>query len=182
MSLHPDADAFIKAILDNPADITTRLVFADWLEESGEFSNVAWARYIRLKEEAIRHAPNSSERQKLKQQATAYASGIKTKLAIPAVWLGERLVLLRQLLPVSHLKPMLAGYELSQGLTDLLWEFIARQDVIMPLAGSERCLWLAMADPTNIDRIRILSLILRKEIVPVQASAEEIQAAVNFYY
>jgi uncharacterized protein (TIGR02996 family) len=182
MSLHPDADAFIQAILDNLADVTTRLVFADWLEESGEASNVAWANYIRLKEEANRYPPNSPDRQQLKQRAAAYASGIKTKLPIPAVWLGGKLVLLRQLLPVSCLKPILAGYELSQDLTNLLWEFIARQDVIMPLAGNERCLWLAMANPTDTVRIGILSHVLRKEIIPVQASTEELLAAINFYY
>ena len=36
MTSHPDADAFMRAILRDPADVTTRLVFADWLEETGE--------------------------------------------------------------------------------------------------------------------------------------------------
>ena len=32
MSFHPDADAFLRAILDNLDDATPRLIFADWLE------------------------------------------------------------------------------------------------------------------------------------------------------
>jgi type IV pilus assembly protein PilB len=55
MSSHPDADAFVSAILRNPAEVTTRLVFADWLEETGDPSNVAWAQFIRLNVEADRH-------------------------------------------------------------------------------------------------------------------------------
>src|SRR5262245_64336616 len=48
MSSHPDADAFVRAILRDPPDVTTRLVFADWLEETGDPSNVAWAHFIRM--------------------------------------------------------------------------------------------------------------------------------------
>ncbi len=52
MFSHPDADAFMRSYLRKPTDATTRLIFADWLEETGDESNVAWARYIRLKVEA----------------------------------------------------------------------------------------------------------------------------------
>ena len=40
----PSADAFMRRILADPADPVPRLVFADWLEESGKSSNLAWAR------------------------------------------------------------------------------------------------------------------------------------------
>lgn len=46
-----EAHAFLKSILADPVNPLPRLVFADWLEESGTRSNVAWAKYLRLAEE-----------------------------------------------------------------------------------------------------------------------------------
>jgi uncharacterized protein (TIGR02996 family) len=39
--------AFLRAILDQPADDTARLVFADWLDENGDATDRARARFIR---------------------------------------------------------------------------------------------------------------------------------------
>ena len=38
--------AFVSAILDNPADDTVRLVFADWLDEHGEPERAEFIRAI----------------------------------------------------------------------------------------------------------------------------------------
>jgi uncharacterized protein (TIGR02996 family) len=35
MSLHPDAEALIRAIFDRPSDDTPKLVLADWLDDTG---------------------------------------------------------------------------------------------------------------------------------------------------
>jgi uncharacterized protein (TIGR02996 family) len=43
-----DREALLQTILDNPDDDLPRLIFADWLEETGEPSNVARAEFIRL--------------------------------------------------------------------------------------------------------------------------------------
>jgi uncharacterized protein (TIGR02996 family) len=38
-------DAFIQAIIDNPEDDATRLIFADWLEENGQPERAGFIRY-----------------------------------------------------------------------------------------------------------------------------------------
>ena len=43
--MHPEADAFLDAIFDNPDDDTPRLVYADWLQEHGQEN---YAQFIRL--------------------------------------------------------------------------------------------------------------------------------------
>jgi uncharacterized protein (TIGR02996 family) len=49
--MHPEADAFLDAIFDNPADDTPRLVYADWLQEHGQEN---YAQFIRLQCAAAR--------------------------------------------------------------------------------------------------------------------------------
>jgi uncharacterized protein (TIGR02996 family) len=43
-----DEDEFLKKILDNPADDTTRLVYADWLDEQGDPLSSAKSQFLRL--------------------------------------------------------------------------------------------------------------------------------------
>ena len=45
--MNPERQAFLKAIEENPYDFTTRLIFADWLEEFGEdkdYEEAVWQR------------------------------------------------------------------------------------------------------------------------------------------
>src|SRR5687768_10495800 len=51
-----ERDAFVRSVADSPEDDTTRLVFADWLEEHGEETR---ARFIRAQCEAARFKPGS---------------------------------------------------------------------------------------------------------------------------
>ena len=46
---HVSADAFVRRIIADPADPLPRLVFADWLEESGDPADAAWAHYLRAR-------------------------------------------------------------------------------------------------------------------------------------
>ncbi len=48
-----DGELLLRAIFNNPAEDTPRLVYADWLEEQGEHD---WAEFIRT-EVAVEHAP-----------------------------------------------------------------------------------------------------------------------------
>ncbi|AMV29232.1 Leucine Rich repeats (2 copies) [Gemmata sp. SH-PL17] len=53
-----DERAFLKAICDQPADDTVRLVFADWLEEHGQ---AARANFIRTQIELVHTPPGTDE-------------------------------------------------------------------------------------------------------------------------
>jgi uncharacterized protein (TIGR02996 family) len=41
-------DAFLRAILDDPGNDTTRLVYADWLDDQGDAGSAARAEFLRL--------------------------------------------------------------------------------------------------------------------------------------
>ena len=55
------SDGLVRRILADPGDALTRLVFADWLEESGDPDHEAWAVYIRLRARA-NDDPNAIDR------------------------------------------------------------------------------------------------------------------------
>src|SRR5262249_13049333 len=63
--------AFHKAIVANPADLTSRLVYADFLEETGEPSDVARGEVIRSPIEADGLPPNDPRRKELLEKADA---------------------------------------------------------------------------------------------------------------
>jgi uncharacterized protein (TIGR02996 family) len=181
MSLHPDADAFMRAILDNPTEVTTRLVFADWLEETGGTSNVAWASYIRLMAETNAQ-PASAEYEEQQRKAMIFARSIQTKLPLAAGWQSEQLPLLLKLLPSANVTLALSGYEIPRPIFELIPESVARENVLIPLSLEHGFLWLAMVDPANTSAINTLKLILDIDIMPVQASAEEILNAIDTHY
>src|SRR5215471_8027728 len=58
----PTEDDFVQALLDDPDDYTTRLVFADWLEEHG---NAARAEFLRVQTELARWVPDLRRRTEL---------------------------------------------------------------------------------------------------------------------
>ncbi len=45
--MHDERD-FLRKLLENPADDTTRLVYADWLDEQGDPASVQKAEFLRL--------------------------------------------------------------------------------------------------------------------------------------
>jgi uncharacterized protein (TIGR02996 family) len=63
-----ESSAFIRMISDNPDDDVPRLVYADWLEESGEELNMARAEFIRLDIRMHRLPPGDDERRELREK------------------------------------------------------------------------------------------------------------------
>jgi uncharacterized protein (TIGR02996 family) len=181
-SLTPEAEVWVRAILDNPSDVSRRLAFANWLEKTGEQSNVAWAWFIKLREEANHYPPNSLDRTQLLDKASAFAEFIQTQLHIPTTWLSEQYSVLLRLLPRTHIRPVLGGCELSKTLLKRLLDMHARKYCVIPVARSKQTYWIAMTNPNDTEKIEALKDIIKKDVVPVQASAEEILAAINFFY
>ncbi|HJZ56477.1 MAG TPA: TIGR02996 domain-containing protein, partial [Gemmataceae bacterium] len=188
MSSHPDADAFMRGYLRNPPDATTRLVFADWLEETGQPWNAAWAYYIRLKAEADRYPFGSHEWKELEEQASGYAPKIRARLTIPAKrFVGYPRSLL-QLLPASNITVKLADFEIPQALLELMPESVARENVVLPLDLQGRVLLVVAADldmpnpDWNHDRLEKLEFILNRTVVAVRGDADEIRDVMNLRY
>jgi uncharacterized protein (TIGR02996 family) len=64
-----DDAAFLRAIISEPADDTARLVYADFLEETGDPVQVARAEFIRTQIEAHALHPNHPRRAELERHA-----------------------------------------------------------------------------------------------------------------
>jgi type IV pilus assembly protein PilB len=179
MSSHPDADAFMRKYLEEPTDATARLVFADWLEETGEAHNAAWAQFIRLKAEAGRYTLNSPERPALDRRADQYAPKIRARLTIPAaLFVGYPRSLL-QLLPPANIVVRLAGFEVPLAVLELMPESVARENLVLPLASQGRAFILAAADPRDADLVQKLEFILNRNIVLVGGEREDLIDAIN---
>jgi uncharacterized protein (TIGR02996 family) len=72
-----DEAAFLRTILDNPADDAPRLVYADWLDERGDDMSVRKARFLRTTA-AHAHAVRSRSRDRkvLAQRLNGMALGL----------------------------------------------------------------------------------------------------------
>ncbi|MCI0705454.1 MAG: TIGR02996 domain-containing protein [Planctomycetia bacterium] len=179
MFSHPDADAFMRKYLEQPTDTTTRLVFADWLEESGQKHNAAWAYYIRLNIEADRYPQRSRERRELHRQAEEYVPKIRAQLTISAKLFTDYPKSFLQLLPAPNITVRLANFEIPLAVLELMPESVARENLVLPLDMQGRTLLVAAADPHDFDTAQKLEFILNREIVLVGAAREDMQEAID---
>jgi uncharacterized protein (TIGR02996 family) len=182
MRSHPDADAFVRAALHQPEDVTARLVFADWLDETGAEHNAAWAQFIRLNIEATRYTPRSDERRRLEQQADEQAPLIRAKLSVPAKLFVQHPIPLLELLPAPNLTVRLAEFELARQVRELMPESLARAHLLLPLDMLRRTFLLAAADPMDSDTAQKLGFILNCHIVLVHAEPEDVRESINRSY
>lgn len=172
----------MRACLEQPADATARLVFADWLEETGEPHSTAWAHYIRLMAEAARHEPGSVECGVLIRRAADLAPEIRARLTIRAKTFVDDPESLLQLLPAPSITVRLARFEIPRQALELVPEPVARENLVLPLDLQERMLLIAAADPDSYETCQKLEFILNCDIVSVRAECEDIQQAIDRGY
>lgn len=182
MQSHPDADAFMRSYLAQPADATTRLIFADWLDETGEPHNAAWAHFIRLKAEAGRYTLNSYERPELDRQADACVPLIRARLVISAKLFVNDPNALLQLLPSPNITVRLAGFDIEPPIFELMPESLARENLVVPLDLRGRTLLVATADPHNSDTAQKLEFILNKDIILLHAERDDVRQTIDDLY
>jgi uncharacterized protein (TIGR02996 family) len=179
MHAHPDADAFVRAILRDPADLTTRLVFADWLEETGDPSNVAWAQFIRLMAEADRHQLGSQVRSDLEHQASGHAQEIRTALVITTALLLRDPTPLLAVLPAWRIRVEMRGTDTPCAVIEVLHESVARECKVLPLYLRGRTLLVAMADPSQQEIPEKPSFILNKALIAVRVETQDLESEID---
>lgn len=182
MITHPDADSFMRVALRDPTDLTTRLIFADWLEDTGEPSNVAWARYIRLKAEAAQLRFGSPDWAEREADAAGQAWRVRANLTIPTALFVDYPRSLLQLLPAPNITVRLDGFDVPQHLVDLLPESVARDHLVLPLDQQEGVLLLAASDPHNCDTVDRVRFILNRDVVAVRAEPDDVALAIERHY
>lgn len=155
----PNADAFMTRILADPTDPLPRLVFADWLEETGTSSNIAWARYLRLADELANTSASDPRHRKLAALQTHISRSIRAKLTFRAETLTEHPDAMLRVLPPRNLVVNADTVVLKQSLLELVPESVARENRLLPMAelGPRVYLFAAVEpDPGLIERIRFI--------------------------
>lgn len=146
----PNADAFMRRILADPTDPVPRLVFADWLEETGTSSNIAWARYLRLADELANADADDPRRPKLARMLGRISRSIRAKLTFRAETLTAYPDAMLQLLPPRNLVVNVDTVVLKQSLLERVPESIAREYRLLLMGILEdRSYLFAAAEPTE---------------------------------
>ena len=105
----PAADALMAAVLANPADPLRRLVFADYLDDTGTPGNAAWAEYLRLRAAAAGET-TALKRELLWDAAADAATKIVAGLTLPAATFLADVTSFRDLLPGERFTLLLDGF------------------------------------------------------------------------
>lgn len=180
--LHPEADAFVRGILANPADRVRRLVFADWLEERCEPSATAWAEYLRLQAERETIPADHPRLPELRKRAAACRPAIRARLRLPLRAVRHGFLPLLRLLPPANLCIQFADAVIPWALLELIPECIARENEVLPVELVGRILAVAVPSPPPAQLVAKLRFILNQEVVCFSAEANDFREAIDFFY
>ena len=76
----------------------------------------------------------------------------------------------------------LEGRQIPNSVIELVTESMARENIVIPIESDGESVVIAMHNPNNIEIIDKLRFVLNREIRPVMAPLEAIQAAINRHY
>ncbi len=76
----------------------------------------------------------------------------------------------------------LDGRQIPNSVIELVTESMARENIVIPIESEGESVVIAMHNPNNIEVIDKLRFVLNREIRPVMAPMEAIQAAINRHY
>jgi uncharacterized protein (TIGR02996 family) len=171
------ANQFMRTILAEPDGDVPRLIFADWLEETGNDSNAAWAHFIRLQAELGRAADDAARRRDLGRAVREAAAGVRARLTLRAGFFRRHFISIFRLIPPANLRLKLPEFEWPQ-ITDIPPSFIARYTVVPVYADAWRVIVAGehyLPDPV-LKRCRTW---LRRELLVVLALPGQARRAVE---
>jgi uncharacterized protein (TIGR02996 family) len=178
----PSAGAFMRRILADPADPLPRLVFADWLEETGTSSNLAWARFLRLADELANAPAEDSRRPKLADELERVGSLVRARLTYRAEVFVAYPDALRQLLPTRNMVLNLGALTVPRRVVDLIPGPVAHDWPVLPLVQWGPTLAVAAPDPEDWGLSEFLRSALRRGVLLVRAPLDQLWAAVERHY
>lgn len=167
-----DAVSLFRAVLAAPDDVMPRLVFADWLDDTGQPQNIAWAEYLRLN--APPAVPDPARLDEL-------APRIKARLTVSAWTFRRHCPLVLALLPADRVTVRLTDFAPSHATVSEVPESVARENVVIPVAeaGGRFIFATPAADASTRER---LGFVLRRAVDFVRADADDVQALINATY
>lgn len=175
MNAPMDAVALFRTVLANPDDLTPRLVFADWLEDTGEPHNVAWAGYLRRRtqfRESVVELPGLDERE----------SSIRARFTLPARQFVRHFALVLQLLPSRNIRVRLDDFRPSPAVAEQLPISFAIEMKLVPLACEGNAFVLATPSPTDREVREKLEFCLNRDIVLVRTNLDDLFACIERHY
>jgi uncharacterized protein (TIGR02996 family) len=178
----PSADALMRCILADPADPVPRLVFADWLEESGKSSNLAWARFLRFADELANAPGDDPRRPKLADELERVGSLVRARLTYRAEVFVAYPEAMQQLLPLRNMVLNLESLMLPQRLVELFPASIAFERWALPLTECGPALAFAVSEPEYLYVGDFLRRVLARDVLLIRASAEQLRSAVERHY
>ena len=179
---HPTAEALVRTILAAPADPLPRLVFADWLDETDNPANFAWAKYLRLAVD-LSHLPLTPPRRLYLQDELDKAAGdIRAGLTIKAEQFAQYADAFGELLPLRCFTLNVDSFRVPPALAGLVPESLAREYSALPVAVGGDRLVVAVADPTDADRLDRLAFGVGRPAAFVRALPAQLPAALDRAY
>lgn len=175
----PDAAAsFVRRILADPTDTLSRLVFADWLDESGTEANAAWALYLRLRARAADDR-NAIDREVARSEAELVGARVEAGLSVPAAAYAGNVGALLDLLPAANVTVTVDGYTVPRPALGRVTESAAGRWRGLPLtAGGGRVL-LGMVVPSDAEAVRELSRLVDGLTVAVKVPGDQLAHLVH---
>jgi uncharacterized protein (TIGR02996 family) len=191
-----DDDVFLRAILQNPADDTPRLIYADWLDERGE----PRGEFIRIQCRLAQLAATAERRPLLEQSerelldhhqdrwlgslrsllsAWTFRRGFLDEITIPAAIYLQNPAFHRPA-TVRHVKVDLNGFEAPRPVVELVPESLARENILQPLGVCGRTLIVAVQEPIAADLLTKMQFILNRNVEMV--AAEQVVEAIDRHY
>lgn len=178
----PTADAFMRRILADPADPLPRLVFADWLDETGHRSNMAWARFLRLADEIAGTLPDDPRAPKLAAELDRLRGLVRAKLTYPAqVFVAYPEAMLR-VLPARCMRLKVEQADVPGAVLAMLPQAVAREYLALPLAAVGDRLAVAVAEPNVRDVAPLLRFALGRDVLVFPVPPDAVRAAVDRNY
>lgn len=191
-------DAFLRAILKDPDDDTSRLIYADWLEEHGdprgEFIRIQCALAAMSAEDTQRSLLEQYERELLARHQDTWLGGMRPLLSgwkfrrgfldtisVPAATY-LRLPAIPHPATVRRLEVDLAGFEPPQYIVEFVPESVARENVALPIGTRGGTLVIAAREPHEVEILLKLQFILNRDIELVAADGEQVVEAINRLY
>lgn len=173
---HPVATALAARFLAHPEDRLGRLVLADWLEEQGGESNLAWAEYLRLGV----HGKDDHER-RYGERTVALRRAIRTRLLLRRVPGVSVLTHLSDFLPPERIDIRLAEADIPDSAWDVCAPKIWRGHLTVPVAAERDVLYAVSAIcPGSHDRVAVrLFYAASRRVVLFRGEADEVRAAQN---
>jgi uncharacterized protein (TIGR02996 family) len=192
-------DVFLAEILASPEDDTPRLIYADWLDDHGQYDRAELIRVqcelARMEEGHPRWAGlEAFEGDLLAHNGEAWLGELRPFVSrwtfrrgfLDEVAVPPRVYLENDSVPypptVRRIGVDLDGFEIPPEVIEYVPESVARENVCVPLGFRGPTILLALQLPDDMETLARLEFILNRPVEPVAADTGQVREAIGHHY